>query len=504
MTVKNRRRSGVLLPAASLPSRFGAGDFGSAARAFAVQLGEAGQRIWQVLPLTVPDFVHSPYASPSAFAGNPLLIDPMQLAADGLLRVQDAQAWERQPAGRADYAYAARAREALLRQAYRSFAGSGRCASYDAFLARERYWLEDYVLFDALKARFGGKPFWEWQHEGARLHRPAALRPLAQEMAEELDFRRFVQYVFDTQLSGLRAFLSERGIALLGDIPFYVARDSADVWAHPELFLLREDRTPRLVAGVPPDYFSQDGQLWGNPVYDWERAAEDGYAWWLRRLARCARMYDATRLDHFRAFDSYYTVRAAAKTARTGRWRRGPGKAFFDAVKMKLPALSLIAEDLGDLSPSVEALRRYTGMPGMRVMQFAFGGGADNAFLPHNYERNTVVYPGTHDNDTTAGWWASLGERERSHAASYLGISPAAAPAEAARRLTAAASASVADTAIFTVQDLTGAGSEARINTPSQAGGCWEYAAREPVMPDGALAYLKSITRLYGRWEEET
>jgi len=493
------RKSGLLLALPSLPSRWGIGGMGAEADAFADFLSAARQSLWQVLPLTIPDFVHSPYASPSAFAGDPMLIDIPALAADGLLSKADAAA----PAGAyfssIAYDFAYREKHARLRTAYRNFCAGGEDEAYRDFCRREADWLEDFALFEALKAHFGGAPYWQWPDEEARLHVPDALERCRETLAEEIGFRRFTQFLFDIQLKALRTRLAERGIRLIGDIPFYVARDSADVWAHPEYFCLRDDLSPRLAAGVPPDFFAVRGQLWGNPIYDWDRMAADGYRFWMRRLARCAEMYDITRLDHFRALDSYFAVRGGASDAMRGRWRRGPGRAFFTELRRRLPDMRLIAEDLGELSDSVHRLRRQSGLPGMRVLQFAFGEGADNAFLPHNYDRETVCYLGTHDNDTTAGWWRSLDDAGRAHAARYLGISPASSARAAVRRMMAAASASAADTVIFTVQDLSAAGSRARINTPSQIGGCWEYAAPPGFASDADAAWLRDITEVYGR-----
>lgn len=486
------RQSGILLAMASLPSRWGVGGMGDEADAFADFLEKTGQSLWQVLPLTIPDSVYSPYASLSAFAGNPLLLDPALLAEEGLLSARDVVPPLRHAAPRIDYTLADRTKTALFRRAFAAFRDAKESEDYRAFCRRESYWLPDFALFDALKAHYGGLPFPLWPKWDAR-------EKVEEILSEEIRFRCFLQYQFDCQLRRLRKRLQSRGVRLIGDIPFYVAEDSADVWAHPDLFCLKGDRTPRLLAGVPPDFFSENGQLWGNPVYDWTRMREDGYRFWIRRLARCASMYDITRIDHFRALDSYYAVEAGAKNAVRGQWLPGPGMDFFDALRRALPDISMIAEDLGSLTPSVYALRRQAGLPGMRVLQFAFGSDADDPFLPHCYEANTVAYLGTHDNDTSAGWWQSLPEGERRRAAAYLDLAPDVPAATAVRRMMRVLSASVADTVIFTLQDLSAAGSRDRINTPSQIGGCWEYAAPENFADARDAAYLKEITILYGR-----
>ena len=492
----SKRVSGVLLPIASLRSDYGIGGFGEEAKRFARLLVGAGQSLWQILPLTIPDQVHSPYASPSAFAGSILYIDPEGLAGMGLADEYDLRRIRRESGESIDYAFAARAKEDLLRSAFRRFEPG---EDYEKFVKREKYWLSDFALFDALKERFGGRPYWEWD-EKLRLREPSAVKRISAELKTEMDFRIFCQYIFDFQLRGLREYLSGLGITLVGDIPFYVANDSADVWAHPGFFNLDKRRMPKSVAGVPPDYFSPTGQLWGNPVYDWDALGKSDYDWWIKRLGRCERLYDITRLDHFRAFDKYYTVRAGAKDASVGRWRRGPGMAFFERVKKKLPGLRLIAEDLGDVGESVDKLRRKAGIPGMRVLQFAFDG-SDSSFLPHNYERRTVAYLGTHDNDTTAGWWASLDDDTRRRAADYLGI-PADADARlAVGRMTALLSGSAADMVIFTLQDILGQGSGARINTPSKISGCWEYLA--PPLGEGDFARLGELTRIFHRNNKE-
>ncbi len=493
------RRSGILLPVSSLPSRFGIGGMGQAARSFADRLSAAGQSLWQVLPLTVPDFVHSPYASPSAFAGSPDLIDPAELVADGWLTAAEIEESAFMPAPVTDYARGSRVKDALLRRAHGRFSADGSPAvrrDFAAFCHDASFWLEDYALFSAIRGRFGGAPIWKWP-EDLQNRQGDAVRALGEKLAEEVHYRQFLQFVFQRQLTAFRQYLADRGVSLMGDIPFYVARDSADVWAHPELFSQTE------VAGVPPDFFSADGQLWGNPIYDWERMEADGYDWWIHRLARCAEMYDETRLDHFRALDSYYAIPAGAADARTGTWRRGPGRPFFDLLSVRLPGLSLVAEDLGDITPGVTALREYAGLPGMRVLQFAFDGDAGNPFLPHNYDRVTVAYLGTHDNDTSVGFWESADDGTKKQAAAYLGISPRASASSAVQAMMRAVSASAADTVVFTLQDVLCEGGERRINTPSKVGGCFEYGLTR--MPAGEdFAGLAELTALYGRTKSHT
>ncbi len=491
------RESGILLPMASLPSGWGIGSLGAEAILFADFLAGAGQSIWQVLPLTVPDFVHSPYASPSAFAGNPMLIDPASLAEQGLLSPAEAIPPAGADTGHVDYGFAAREKERVLRRAYLSFRESPP-AAYGEFLQKEAHWLSGYALFAAIKGYHGGRPWWLWE-DGIRLRRAEEINRFREELAEEIRFTEFCQYIFSMQLAALRARLRERGITLMGDIPFYVAHDSADVWENPTLFALRGDGSVRLAAGVPPDFFSARGQLWGNPVYEWEKMAADGYEFWMRRLTRCGEMYGAVRLDHFRALDSYYTIPGGAPDASSGEWREGPGRAFMDAVRRRMPGLILIAEDLGELTPGVHALRRYAGIPGMRVMQFAFGGGADDPFLPHNYERNTAAYLGTHDNDTTAGWWESVGAAQRRRAAAYLGIGQRASAKTATRAMMRMLSASAADRVIFTLADVGAAGSDARINTPGVGHGCWQYRAAEGFASASDAEFLREITEIYGR-----
>ncbi len=484
------RKSGVLLPISALPTPFGIGDLGESAHAFARTLFEAGQSVWQILPLTIPDPTHSPYASPSAFAGDPLLIDPFGLVSMGLLTKEEVEAEGKAPGPQTDYGRAARVKEALFQKAYDRFTET---EELRAFREREIYWLYDHALFSAVHAHLSDAPLAAWPASYRDRH-STDVHALEGALSREVGYHIFLQYVFDRQLSLLKETLSSLGITLLGDIPFYVAEDSADVWAHPELFVFDK------VAGVPPDFFTPTGQLWGNPLYNWHRMKEDGYAFWLSRLARAAQMYDTVRLDHFRAFDSYYAIPKGAPDAREGEWLPGPGDDFFAALYRRLPAISLIAEDLGDLTPSVGELRGKWGLPGMRILQFAFNGDPGHPFLPHNYEKNTVCYLGTHDNNTVVGFWEETDAFTRQNAAAYLGISLEAHPRQVSAAMMRAASASPADTVIFTLQDICAEGSERRMNTPGKTEGCWLYGLIELPRAEN-FSYLKEITALYGRYK---
>lgn len=475
------RRSGILLPVASLPAPAGIGNLGSAARSFVDFLSDCGQSVWQILPLQIPDDAHSPYASPSAFAGYPLLIDPADLVEDGLLSRRELR-FPPLHVARIQYRQAEANLTPLLRRAWASFRNGGgeKMAEYRQFCREQWDWLPDFAQFAAVQAT------------GRR-----RIRRDGKALRAEVRYQIFLQYLFERQCAALRAYRKQRGILLCGDIPFYVARRSADVQRHPAWFDLSSS------AGVPPDAFSASGQRWGNPTYRWDKLAEDGFSFWIRRLARCADLYDITRLDHFRALDSYYAIPFHARDARHGEWRRGPGASFLRAVRRALPSLSLVAEDLGQIPPSVRKLRAAYGIPGMRVLQFAFGEGAEQDFLPHRYERNTFVYLGTHDNDTTAGFWQHAPEFVRRHAAAYLGFAPDAETNVVVRHMMKAAAASVADTVIYTLQDISCRGSAERINTPSARAHCWEYAAPAGWAEENDIEFLQNITRLYGRWNTE-
>ena len=477
------RKAGILMPIFSLPSPWGVGTMGAEARAFIDFLAAGGQSCWQILPLGPTSYGDSPYQSYSSFAGNPYLIDLDILAGWGLLEPGEYQSidWGRDPQ-RVDYEALYRNRFDVLRLAV-SRLGRG-----DKFEMRGTLWgadwLEDYALFMALKNKYGGISWLEWPEE-VRLREPAALKAAREELAGEIDFWKWVQHLFYAQWWDLKGYANGKGISILGDLPIYVALDSADVWAAPDQFQLDEAGRPTEVAGCPPDGFTADGQLWGNPLFDWEKMAEDGYSWWLKRIAWQFQICDTLRIDHFRGFDAYYAIPYGDETARNGRWRPGPGIGFFQAVNKALGKRDIIAEDLGFLTPSVKKLLRATGYPGMKVLEFAFDSrdtGSD--YLPHCYSPKCVVYVGTHDNDTIQGWMKSAPKKSVAYAKAYLRLS---------RRegwhwgMMRAAWASPADLAVMQFQDVLGLGSEARINTPSTLGGNWQWRAL-PGSFDEALA----------------
>ncbi|MFL5270831.1 MAG: 4-alpha-glucanotransferase [Anaeromyxobacteraceae bacterium] len=501
------RVAGVLLHPTSLPGPHGVGDLGPAARRFIDWLADAGQALWQVLPLTPTGYGDSPYAALSAFAGNPLLVSLEDLAAEGLLDDADLAAAPRFPASAVDYAAVAPWKGALLARTAERFLARAPAEArrdLDAFREREAPWLHDLALFLALKARHGGRSWVEWEPALARRD-PAALERAHRQHEAEVRAHVFAQWAFDRQWARLRAHARARGVRVMGDLPIYLAHDSAEVWARPELFQLDRAGRPRAVAGVPPDFFAKTGQLWGNPIYDWERQARDGFAFWVERLRANLRLFDLVRLDHFRGFEGYWEVPAGAATAEGGRWVKGPGAALFDALRRALGALPLVAENLGVITPEVEALRRRFGLPGMAVLQFAFGTDPQaDTFKPHDYDKDLVVYTGTHDNDTVLGWWANPAgatstpaevEAERAHARAYL----AADGREMNWTLVRWAYASVARTAIAPLQDLLGLGSEARMNLPGTASGNWRWRLEAGAVTPALARRVRDLARLYGR-----
>ncbi len=498
------RTAGVLLHPTSLPSSTGIGNFGKSAYQFVDLLSESGLSVWQMCPLGPTGFGDSPYQCFSAFAGNPYLIDFAPLVEAGLLESEDLAGLQGLPTQHCDYGSLFEAFWPALEKAHLRFqAGESDSlldyGSFHAFCTDAADWLEDYTSFMGLKAHFGGQCWLEWPKtfrdtKGKKLELPAGA-----EAGKQL--HAFAQYLFSAQYKKFRAYATKHDVQIMGDLPIFVALDSADVWANRELFQLKKDGNPLAVAGVPPDYFAADGQLWGNPLFAWEAHEKEGFRWWLERIRSNLELYDSLRLDHFRGFESYWSVPATASTAREGSWERSPGWALFKAIAKAFPEAKIIAEDLGVITPEVEALMAATGLPGMAVLQFAYGGEADNAYLPHNLKHNTVLYTGTHDNDTSIGWYAQADSKTRDHVRRYYGISGENIGWDFIR----SALRSSAKLAILPLQDLLSLESGARLNTPGQAEGNWQWR----VQPQQLLqfqkesgAYIRELNALYGRLPE--
>jgi 4-alpha-glucanotransferase len=456
----------------------------------------AGQTIWQILPLGPTGMGNSPYGALSAFAGNPNLISPQRMADEGLLPASAVEHPPHLPGDHVDFGRAVAEKERLLRLAWERFGEHGDPAlrhDLDAFRAAEAFWLDDWTLFRALRIRFDGREWASWDHDLA-MREPAALERARTELADEIAFGAFEQWLFFRQWTRIRQDANAKGISVVGDVPIYVAYDSADVWANRHLFYLDEAGRPTVVAGVPPDYFSATGQLWGNPLYRWSQLKHDGFAWWIARVKANLRMADYIRLDHFRGFAGYWEVRAGEPTAMNGRWRRGPGKPLFDAIRHELGDLPLIAEDLGVITADVEKLRHQLHLPGMKILQFAFGD-FDNPYAPHNHSVDSIVYTGTHDNDTTLGWFRSAPEWERRRALDYVGGDERSFHWSMIR----AAMNSVAAWAIVPAQDLFGLGSEGRMNRPGVASGNWGWRAHHDNFNADLAKHLRFHTELGGR-----
>src|SRR5262245_19944581 len=495
------RASGVLLHVTSLPGPYGIGDVGPAAVAWVDRLHAAGQRWWQALPLGPTGYGDSPYQSLSSFAGNSLLISPDWLIEDGLVRASDWAVGSASPTT-VDFAAVKSLKFALLETAWTNFTAGARpdlLPQFERFGDDHAHWLDDYALFRALTERYGGAPYLEWPEELIR-RTPAALEQARRELASHVDRVRFAQFVLFRQGARLKAHAHARGVRLIGDLPFFVSPDSSDAWANPELFLLDARNRPRVVAGVPPDYFSAEGQRWGNPIYDWDALATRGYRWYIDRVRALLAHVDAIRLDHFRGFAAAWHIPAGAPTAVSGWWMPGPGARFFEVVETALGGLPFVAEDLGLITPDVIALRDAFHVPGTRVLQFAFDGHADNPYLPHNYAPNTVVYTGTHDNPTTRGWYEDLPDAERGNLWRYLKRTPGI-EAEAGPALLGLAWSSVAALAIAPLQDVLNLGKEARMNQPGSARGNWRWRVTEQMLSGSALDSLRDLTRASARTE---
>ena len=491
------RESGVLMHITSLPGKYGVGTMGKTAFDFVDFLKKAGQRCWQILPLTPTGYGDSPYQSCSTFAGNHYLIDLQLLVEDGLLKAEeiDGIQWNDRE-DKVNFGLLYNHKLAVLRTAYSRFDGG---EAFESFCRENGSWLADFALFMALKEKTGGQAWYNWE-EGLKFRNPDTIWQMRQELRSEIRFFCFVQYVFYKQWNALRAYAHENGVRIIGDVPIYVPLDSADVWSNPELFQLDEKLNPTAVAGCPPDAFSEDGQLWGNPLYRWDLLKADGYSWWIRRLAAAGKIYDVVRMDHFRGFESYWSVPAGEKTAKNGKWVKGPDMDFMNAVKKQLPQLKLIAEDLGFLTQAVLDLRDESGFPGMKVLGFAFDSREPSEYLPHTYIPNTVCYTGTHDNMTTQQWFDTADEDAVAYAKEYMCLNEQEGLVWGTIRT---AFASVSDLCITPMQDFLSLGAEGRMNFPGTMTDCnWTWRAKEGVITDQLAQRIRNLTALYGRLDE--
>lgn len=467
------RTSGILMHISSLPSPYGIGTMGKEARKFVDFLEKAGQTYWQILPICPTSYGDSPYQSFSSFAGNPYFIDLDYLCKDKLLTRKECLSyeWGGNPEF-VEYGTLYESRFPLLKKAYQRFKNA-LPDDFAGFCEKNSDWLEDYALFMALKDANGGIAWFEWDRD-LKLRKPEAIAAAKEELAEDIEFWKMLQYLFFKQWTELKAYANERGIQIIGDVPIYVAGDSADVWANPGQFYLDENLDPIDVSGCPPDAFSDDGQLWGNPLFRWDAMKKDGYTWWTKRIAAMSKLYDVVRIDHFRGFDSYYAIPAKDKTARNGEWREGPGMDLFNTLEEKLGKLNIIVEDLGYLTPSVKQLLKDTGFPGMKLIQFAFDSREESDYLPHTYPKNCVVYTGTHDNDTIMGWFKTAPKESIKYAKEYLRLNKEEGYNWGTMK---AVWGSVGEMAIVPMQDILGIGSEGRMNTPSTLGMNWKWRA---------------------------
>lgn len=495
--MKFERASGILLHPTSLPGPFGIGDLGPQAHRWLDFLRGAGCGLWQVLPLGPTGYGDSPYQSFSSFAGNPYLISPNLLREDSLLHTNDLVEAPKFPAERVDFGALIPWKMGVLDRAYIQFQQSRSKdlkSEFEEFRTANKYWLDDFCLFMAIKEAYGGGSWVNWP-KPLLIREPSALNKAREDYSTDINRQEFRQFIFHRQWEMLREHAIRDNILIIGDIPIFVAHDSAEVWAHPELFALREDGNPEFVAGVPPDYFSKTGQLWGNPLYRWEVHQADGYQWWLKRLSAALKMVDIVRLDHFRGFAAYWEVPFGEKTAVNGHWVSGPGQDFFAAVKESLGELPIIAEDLGVITPDVVAMRQRFNLPGMRITQFAFTGDPKEPFLPHNHEKNSVVYTGTHDNDTSRGWYERVSEVEKSFYRRYLNRDGS----QVAWDFIRATWRSVAVFALAPMQDFLDLNNTARMNYPGNPSGNWTWRMSDSAMSEGLQERIRELNFLYDR-----
>lgn len=505
----NNRQSGIILHPTSLWGRFGIGDLGPAAYEFADFLEGSGQSLWQMLPITIPGAGNSPYSSPSAFAGNIYLISPEKLAEEGLFDFESAL---HLPSDRVYYAEAKKFKEEMLESAYSKFCQKGDKGDFEKFCTQNDFWLNDFAIFSAVKeyyinSRRDGviedvdylSGIWNTWDKGIKNHVKKAVAEWENRLRDRVEFFKFCQFVFYSQWFELKKYVNSKGIKIIGDMPIFVSYDSADVWAKRPNFVLDEDGNQQVGAGVPPDYFSEEGQVWGNPLYNWKYHKQTGYKWWINRIYHAFKCVDILRIDHFRGFESCWQVPVRAKSAKKGKWIKGPGKELFEKVERALGPLPFIAEDLGIITDEVKVFKDTVGFPGMKVLQFAFGDNAQNPYLPYNIEENSVVYTGTHDNDTTIGWYNSADERVRDHFRRYTGT----AGEDPSWSLIKLASGTVAERAVFPVQDIMNLGTERRMNIPGTAEGNWAFRIGDISELKPFEEGLRYVTELFGRLPRE-
>lgn len=489
------RKSGILLPISSLPSKYGIGTFSKEAYEFVDKLKEANQSIWQILPLGPTGYGDSPYQSFSTFAGNPYFIDLEALVNENLLTIEECESCDwGSDEEHVDYGKVYSSRANILRKAYER-SNIKEDENYIKFCNENVWWLNDYTLYMSIKDYLDGKSWTEWDKD-LKSRKEHAINLCEEKLKEQIDFYKYVQYLFFTQWSRLKSYANEKGISIIGDVPIYVSLDSADIWSNQKLFQLDKDCNPTAVAGCPPDIFSEDGQLWGNPLYNWEANKEEGYSWWIKRIEYAAKLYDIVRIDHFRGFDEYYSIPADHENAKNGTWKKGPGIELFKTLKEKLGDVNIIAEDLGTQTDSLKELLKDTNYPGMKILQFGFDTDGNNEFLPHNYNRNCVVYTGTHDNSTIQGWYKEIDEHTRKMVESYINDNR---EEKIHWDLICVAMSSVAELCIIPVQDYLGLDDSATINKPSTLGTNWTWRMKKDSLDESIIEKIKTLTKICAR-----